>query len=194
MDNTFSLFATPWWVNLFILIPFVVFYLWRREGLLLAKNTLIISAVFGIAFGVVEAIVVVYLRKILGILQEFGTAVPDVITMYHQVDIPGALPPSVLFVEVVRETATIIMLASIAVLAVRSMRGRLAVFLWTFAVWDISYYIGLWAMIRWPASLFNLDVLFLIPIPWFSQVWYPILISVLLLAAVIASRKNVVQI
>src|SRR6266481_2867407 len=63
-----------------------------------------------------------------------------------------------------------------------------AVFLWTFALWDIVYYAGLWATVRWPLSLRDPDVLFLIPVPWISPVWFPLLVSALALAAVLLSR------
>ncbi len=31
--------------------------------------------------------------------------------------------------------------------------------------------------IGWPGSFFSPDLLFLIPVPWLAQVWFPILIS-----------------
>jgi len=95
-----------------------------------------------------------------------------------------------LSVELFREAATMIILFSISFMAVKYLRERWAVFLWTFAVWDIFYYTGLWATVRWPSSLLTSDVLFLIPVPWLSQVWYPILVSTLIIAAVIFARKS----
>ena len=99
-------------------------------------------------------------------------------------------PQSLLTVEVLREGATIVMLVSIALLAVARARERWAVFLWTFALWDISYYAGLWATIRWPTSLKDPDVLFLIPVPWVAQVWFPLLVSALTLITVGLSRRQ----
>jgi hypothetical protein len=60
-------------------------------------------------------------------------------------------------------------------------------FLWLFAWWDLSYYAGLWATVRWPASLTDLDVLFLIPVPWVAQIWFPLLVSLLTLLAIALS-------
>jgi hypothetical protein len=91
----------------------------------------------------------------------------------------------------VREGATIVMLVAIALLAASRARERWAIFLWTFALWDISYYAGLWATIRWPTSLKDLDVLFLIPVPWVAQVWFPLLVSGLTLITVGLSRRQV---
>lgn len=111
-----------------------------------------------------------------------GTALyPSAITQF---------PQSLLTVEVLREGATIVMLVIIAMLAAARARERSAVFLWTFALWDISYYAGLWATIRWPGSLSAPDVLFLIPVPWVAQVWFPLLVSVLTLIAVGFCRKQ----
>jgi hypothetical protein len=96
-----------------------------------------------------------------------------------------------LTVEVLREAATILMLASVALLAATKAPERCAVFLWTFALWDVSYYAGLWATIRWPTSLNDLDLLFLIPVPWVAQVWFPLLVSALTLLVVGLSSRRI---
>ncbi len=80
------------------------------------------------------------------------------------------------------------MLLSVSLLTSSNSRARAAVFLWTFALWDTVYYAGLWATVRWPLSLRDPDVLFLIPVPWISPVWFPLLVSGLALATVLLSR------
>ncbi|HEX9224476.1 MAG TPA: hypothetical protein VF860_14200, partial [Candidatus Acidoferrales bacterium] len=55
---------------------------------------------------------------------------------------------------------------------------------------DIVYYAALWATVRWPHSLGEPDVLFLIPVPWLSPVWFPLLVSALALASVLFSRVS----
>jgi hypothetical protein len=87
-------------------------------------------------------------------------------------------------VEAQREAATILMHAGVALVATPFRRERIAIFLWCFAWWDLIYYAGLWLTIRWPATLHDADVLFLIPEPWLAQVWFPIAVSVLMLIAV----------
>jgi hypothetical protein len=67
---------------------------------------------------------------------------------------------------------------------------RAAVFLWAFAIWDVIYYAALWATVRWPLSLKDPDVLFLIPVPWLSPVWFPLLVSGLAVAAVLLTRAT----
>ena len=192
--NEFKLFAEPWWVNFLIAIPFVAYYLWHKQGLVISKWALVISGLFGIAFGFVEASVVVYLRAAVGLLPGYGGTLSDVARLsadiYQQAQILSELPKSLLAMEFFREAATMIMLVSIALIAVKSLRERWAIFLWTFATWDIFYYVGLWATVHWPSSLLTPDVLFLIPVPWFSQVWFPLIISTLTMVAVVITRKD----
>lgn len=181
----FQLFAQPWWVNLLILVPFAAYYLWRKNRLEISKSVLTISALFGIAFGFVEAAAVVYLRGAVGLLAGYIGA-----DIYQQAQILGELPKNLWAIEFFREAATMVILASVAWLAVKSLRERWAIFLWVFAFWDIFYYAGLWLTVRWPQSLLTPDVLFLIPVPWFSQVWFPILVSALTIVAVAATNKK----
>ncbi|MDO8558203.1 MAG: hypothetical protein Q7S09_03375 [bacterium] len=192
--NEFQLFAQPWWVNFLIAIPFVVYGIWRKKGIPISKQTLLFTALFAIAFGFVESSVVVYLRAAVGLLPGYGGTLADVAKLsadiYQQTKILGELPRSLMIVELFREAATMVMLASVALLASRTLRERSAIFLWAFAIWDIFYYIGLWATVRWPSSLLTPDVLFLIPVPWFSQVWFPLLVSAITMLAVVISRKT----
>ena len=192
--NELTLFAQPWWVNFLIAIPFVSYYLWQKGGIVISKWTLVVSGLFGVAFGFVESSVVVYLRAAVGLLPGYGGTLSEVARLsadiYQQAQILTELPKSLLAVEFFREAATMIMLFSVALVAVKSLRERWAIFLWVFAIWDIFYYVGLWATVRWPSSLLTPDVLFLIPVPWFSQVWFPILISTLTMVSVIITRKD----
>jgi len=190
----FQLLAQPVWLNLLVFIPLGVFVVWRSRGLQISGRQLLFATFFALAFGFVEAAVVIYLRAATGLLPGYAGTLSEVQRMGRGTALyPAAVtqfPQSLLTVEVLREGATIVMLVSFAMLAAAGARERSAVFLWTFALWDISYYAGLWATIRWPASLTDLDVLFLIPVPWVAQVWFPLLVSVLALIAVGFSRKQ----
>ena len=55
----FVLFATPWWVNLLILIPAVAFLNSRKQKVRMEKRRLLLAALIAVAFGFVEAAVVV---------------------------------------------------------------------------------------------------------------------------------------
>lgn len=171
----FTLFANPWWVNLFFFVPFI-FYYFCKKNLDLPKKLLLITGIFGISFGFVETSVVVYLRNAIGISSSS-------ITYFDMTE-------NLLHIEIFREMATIVMLASVAFLSARKWPERWAIFFWIFAIWDIFYYAYLRITIGWPSSFLAPDILFLIPVPWTSQVWFPILISIIFLLLVILRRKN----
>jgi hypothetical protein len=172
-----QIWAQPWWVNLLALIPFATYFVFRRKRLLLSWRQLIVIAIFAAAFGFVEAAVVVYLRAAVGLLPGYAGTLSQLqhsSEAYHQEKSLSQFPPSLLTIEVYREAATLVMLVSMAMLTASSAIARWAAFLWVFALWDIAYYAGLWVTVRWPASLTDLDVLFLIPVPWVAQVWFPL--------------------
>jgi len=123
-------------------------------------------SLFGIAMGHLEAVVVVYLRKALGM--------PDSISNQDSVE---KFTKKYLYTEMSREAATIIMLLVIAWLTGDSLMEKGILFLWTFAFWDLFYYISLYILIKWPPKFTTIDVLFLIPKPWIAPVWLPIGIS-----------------
>jgi hypothetical protein len=192
--QTFKLLAEPWWVNLLILIPLWLYFVLGRRGFGLRRITLVYLTIFGASFGVVEAAVVVYLRAAVGLLPGYTVSFAEIFSksasFYQQplrlTDLPGTL----LAVEVAREAYSMLILFSVAVLSAKKNRVRVAAFLWAFAFWDIFYYAGLWAIIRWPGSLLTRDVLFLIPTPWYSQVWFPLLVSSAIVFAIAARAVN----
>ena len=190
----FPAFAHPWWVNLLIIVPAAAYFLWRRKGLNLTLRKRLMITAFALAFGFVEAAVVVYLRAAVGLLPGYSggtlTEIRRLSATYQQAQSLTRFPPSLLTIEVLRETATMLMLVCTALLAAPRTRERWASFLWAFAIWDIAYYAGLWATVRWPASLKEIDVLFLIPVPWVAQVWYPLTVSTLTLLAVSMAKSR----
>jgi len=187
-----GLVAQPWWVNLLVLVPPLAWFSWRRGGAHVTGRELAISGAFAAAFGFVEAVVVVYLRAATGLLPGYQGTLSDVVRMsgdfYVQSRAISQFPKSLLTLEVSREAATILMLLSVAWFRSTSARARFAIFLWTFAIWDIVYYAALWTTVRWPRSLGDPDVLFLIPVPWLAPVWFPLLVSVLCLGVVFLAR------
>jgi hypothetical protein len=48
-------------------------------------------------------------------------------------------------------------------------------------VWDIFYYVFLKAICGWPKSLFDWDILFLLPLPWWGPVLAPVCIALLMI-------------
>ena len=126
----------------------------------------ILLAIFGIAMAHLEGVVVVYLRKILGITDSQSNK-----------ESLKSFPKKYLFIEKTREIATIIMLVALAILVGENWLNILIIFLWTFAFWDLFYYLSLYLLIKWPPKWTTIDVLFLIPRPWIAPVWFPIAIS-----------------
>lgn len=173
----FQLLAQPWWVNLLILIPVLAAVQFARCRPELGAGKLLASALFALGFGFVEAVVVVYIRGALLHLGASEAAINDTAQLTAMLAHPTPEMLRLFRIEALREAATMLMLVSVAVLAAPRARERWATFLWCFAIWDLTYYAGLWATLRWPASLLDLDVLFLIPVPWVSQVWFPVVVS-----------------
>jgi hypothetical protein len=131
-------------------------------------------AIFGIAMAHLEGVVVVYLRKVLGIIDSESNK-----------ESVEKFPKRYLNIEMTREAATIIMLVVIAYLAGTTWFERGIFFLWTFAFWDLFYYISLFILIKWPPTLKTIDVLFLIPKPWIAPVWFPVGISTVTIIGII---------
>ena len=123
--------------------------------------------VFSIAMGFMESVVVVYLRK-----------------LYYPEGFQFPLVPldsEIAIIEIMREAATIIMLMGIGYIAGRNTSQKFAYFIFSFAIWDIFYYVFLKLLLDWPESLFTWDILFLIPVPWVGPVIAPIVVSVTML-------------
>jgi len=141
-------------------------------------KTFLIVVVFSIAFGYIEAAVVVYLRQIFH---------PNGFTFPLTVFGSGAISNRILLTEIGREAATIVLVFTGAWLFGHNRQQRVAYFMIIFAVWDIFYYVWLKVLLDWPASIMDWDILFLMPVAWASPVLYPVIISatLILFAAVI---------
>jgi len=130
--------------------------------------TLLRITLFGIAMAFLESAVVIYLREI---------SYPDGFRF------PLApVPPGLALTEVLREAATILMLLGVAAISGNTFSRRFAWFIYTFAIWDIFYYIFLKILTGWPESLMTWDVLFLIPATWTGPVICPVIISLSMIA------------
>ena len=133
------------------------------------RKTLTAVIAFSIAMAFLEAAVVIYLREL---YYPEGFCFPL-----------KMIPLKILVIEMVREAATIIMLAAAGWLSAKSFLGRFAGFMIAFGVWDIFYYVFLKLTLDWPVSLLDWDLLFLIPLPWVGPVIAPVLVSICLIIA-----------
>jgi hypothetical protein len=129
----------------------------------------------------VEAAVVVYLRTIGAPIRAHAGLPMDSLFPLTSVSQLGAFRPLV-NVELIREAATLIMLATVAGAArtrdsVGRMHGWLPAFALIFGIWDLAFYASLQALIGWPGSLFTWDLLFLLPVPWSGPVLAPVIVA-----------------
>ena len=124
--------------------------------------------VYAAAMAWVEAAVVFYLRKMVYRIEPYqATPLPEF----------GGIAPA----EMIREFATLIMLLTVGWLAGQTRRARLGYCLLAFGVWDILYYVFLKVLTGWPRGVFDWDLLFLLPLPWWGPVLAPICIAVLMI-------------
>ncbi len=143
--------------------------------------------IFGIAFGFVEASVVVYLRHLLGATQpqipkgEILFLVPGITFLEPKTAIQIISNTSLLNVEMIREASTLTMLAAVAAIVGSSLKEKIAYFFLAFGIWDIFYYVFLKLTIDWPKTLADFDIFFLLPFPWVGPVFVPIAISAILI-------------
>jgi hypothetical protein len=132
------------------------------------KKRWLTVAVYAVAMAWVESAVVFYLRTMLNRIEP------------HQ---PNPLPlfSGFGFAELVREAATLVMLLTVGMLAGRTWRSRLGYAAIAFGVWDIFYYVFLKVMCDWPRSIWDWDILFLLPMPWWGPVLAPVSVALLMI-------------
>ena len=124
--------------------------------------------IYALAMAWVEAAAVYYLRTMVNRIEPNQ---PDPLPIMGGIDAA----------ELVREAATLTMLLAVGVLAGRMWRERLGFAAIAFGIWDIFYYIFLKVLCGWPHSLFDWDILFLLPLPWWGPVLAPVSIASLMI-------------
>jgi hypothetical protein len=133
-----------------------------------ARARWMIVVLFAIAMAWMESATVYYLRVLVNRVEPY------------QAD-PLPIHPVLGPIELVREAATLLMLLTVGMLGARRWHARLGYAAIAFGVWDIFYYIFLRVMCGWPRSVFDWDVLFLLPLPWWGPVLAPVCIAVLMI-------------
>ena len=133
---------------------------------------------FAIAMAWVEAASVFYIRALVDRIEPYQA---DPLPMH------GTLGN----VELWRETATLVMIATLGALAGRTWRRRAGYAALAFGAWDIFYYVFLWLISGWPRTLLDWDVLFLLPLPWWGPVLAPVSIAaVMILWGTLATQSS----
>jgi hypothetical protein len=133
------------------------------------KRRWFVVMAFAMAMAWVEAAVVTYLRVLIDRIDPYQA---------NPLPIVGSLGTT----ELIREAATLLMLLAVGVLAGKNGRTRLGFAAAAFGAWDLLYYVFLRIMTGWPGSLFDWDILFLLPLPWWGPVLAPAAIAALMLA------------
>ena len=123
---------------------------------------------FAIAMAWVEAASVFYIRALVNRIEPYQT---------DPLPINGALGN----VELWREAATLVMIATLGMLAGRTWRRRAGYAAIAFGAWDIFYYVFLRLISGWPRTLMDWDILFLLPVPWWGPVLAPVSIALLVI-------------
>lgn len=142
------------------------------------RATAVVVVAYAVAMAYVESAVVVDLQRALA--GQVGAILP--LRPIDQAD-------GLIAIEVGREAATMVMIATVGVLAGRSWLERLAWSAVVFGIWDIGYYGWLYVFSGWPPTLGTLDILFLLPVPWVGPVWSPIVVSLaLVVVGFVAAR------
>jgi len=140
-------------------------------GHLSERARLAIVIAFAIAMAWVESASVFYIRALV------GRIVP-----YQSDPLPlEAMNGALGYVELWREAATLVMIATLGALAGRTWRGRIGYAAITFGIWDIFYYVFLHLISGWPKTLWDWDILFLLPLPWWGPVLAPVCIALLMI-------------
>ena len=127
-----------------------------------------IVTAFAIAMAWVEAASVFYIRTLVNRVEPYQ---PDPLPIH------GALGS----VELWREAATLVMIATVGLLAGRTWRGRAGYAAIAFGVWDLFYYVFLRLISGWPRTLLDWDILFLLPLPWWGPVLAPASIAAVMI-------------
>ena len=137
-------------------------------GWIKAHARWLVVVAFAVAMAWLESATVYYLRTLVDRLEPYQP---------NPLPIQGVLGQ----VELVREVATLLMLLAVGMLAGRNWRARWGYSAVAFGMWDIFYYAFLRVMCGWPRSLFDWDVLFLLPLPWWGPVLAPVSIAILMI-------------
>jgi len=123
---------------------------------------------FAVAMAWVEAASVLYIRALVGRIEPYQR---------NPLPIDGALSN----VELWREASTLVMIIAVGLLAGRTWRRRAAYAAIAFGAWDIFYYVFLRLITGWPKTMFDWDVLFLLPLPWWGPVLAPVSIALVMI-------------
>src|SRR4051812_5800606 len=127
-----------------------------------------VVVIFATAMAWVEAASVLYIRALVDRIDPYQTD-------------PLPMNAALGNVELWREAATLVMLATVGLLAGRTWRRRAGYIALAFGAWDIFFYVFLRLISGWPRTLLDWDILFLLPLPWWGPVLAPVSIALVMI-------------
>ncbi|MFO0970219.1 MAG: hypothetical protein U0793_32110 [Gemmataceae bacterium] len=140
------------------------------------RRPLIILVLFGAVVGYLESATVVYIRLLYQPIHQrlFPDSAPDdlfpafSLEQWEREAPPAARSP---VLEASRETGTVVAVALVAAVAFPTRRCWAAAFFLVAGVSGWSYYLGLKALIGWPHTPYDWDLIFMVPVPSAGPVW-----------------------
>jgi hypothetical protein len=137
---------------------------------------LIVLVLLGAVVGYLESATVVYIRLLYQPIHQrlFPDSAPDdlfpafSLEQWEREAPPAARSP---VLEASRETGTIVAVALVAAATFRTRRRWTAAFFLMAGVSGWSYYLGLKALIGWPHTPSDWDLIFMVPVPSAGPVW-----------------------
>jgi hypothetical protein len=127
-----------------------------------------IVVAFAIAMAWLEAATVFYIRALVGRVEPYQTN-------------PLPMNSALGTVELWREAATLVMIATMGLLAGSTWRRRAGYAAIAFGTWDVFYYVFLHLISGWPRTVLDWDILFLLPLPWWGPVLAPVGIAAVMI-------------
>jgi len=133
------------------------------------SGRLVLIAAFAVAAGQIESVVTVLLRRAADLIP-----CPADLSAVNIDTFPGWI----VAVEQTREVAAVVMLLCLGALAGRNARERFGATFLAGGIWVLARYVGLRWMMDWPATLGAVDLVWLMPEPWYIEVWVALLAGV----------------
>jgi hypothetical protein len=162
----------------------------RKSRKAKAKLTSLVTIATSVAF--LHAASTFYLREVYNIktlAPSWGIPKGDIVFSFGDLailkkDIALRLlaDTNLLAAEQIRLAAILALMCTIVYMVGKGWFDRMSLFLFVAGLWGILYYAFLFALLRWPDSLFSKDVITLFPLPVIVPVYMPLLLSGVILA------------
>jgi hypothetical protein len=141
----------------------------------------------GAAIGFMHAASTIYLREIYNIkslLPAWGLKASDYMANYgdfailtRNVALKILVDNNLLVMEQTRQVATLLILVALVYLVGKDPKERMSLFMFVGGIAGVLYHAFLYALLHWPTSLSDKDVILLVPNPVIAPTYIPLLVS-----------------